>query len=98
MRYLAIMNTTNAIIMKFSSSPKNAPNLKNIGPICSMNSFQAPPGIKNPTIGIIRLSTNDFTRLVAAAPMMNAIAKAITLYSLKNSMNSFTVFFDFEIN
>ena len=67
MMYLAIMNTTNAIITKFSSSPKNAPTLNSIGPTGRMNSLQAPSGIRNPTIGIIMLSTNDFTKLVAAA-------------------------------
>ena len=70
------------MIMKFRNSPKNAPQPILNGPMVNIAVLQAPPGI-NGAIGIIMLSTNDFTKVVIAAPITKAIARPTTLYSFK---------------
>ena len=76
--FLAIIKTTNAIIMKFISSPRKAPQPSTIGPISIVAVLQAPPGIKGVMIGIIMLSTKDFIKAVDAIPIIKAIARGIT--------------------
>ena len=85
---LAIRNTTNAIIAKLIRSPMNCPTPQLKGPAVSMNVFSTPPGIAGEIVGMIMLSTSDLISVVAATPIMNAIASARTLYSFKNSLNS----------
>ena len=75
------MNTTNAMTIKFIVSHKNGPHRSTMGPIASVAVSHAPPGIKGVTIGMTMLSTKDFTKAVAARPMIRAIASGITLYS-----------------
>lgn len=75
------MKTTNAMTIKFIKSPRKAPHLNTTGPIASVAVSQAPPGIKGVMIGMTMLSTKDFTKAVAAIPMIKAIANGITLYS-----------------
>lgn len=74
--------------MKFISAPRNAPQPITIGPKDKVACCHAPPGINGVIIGIIILSTKDFTRTVAAEAIINAIANPITLYSSRNSLNS----------
>ena len=52
---------------------------------------QAPPEINGVISGIIILSTKDFTRVLTANPIITAIASPITLYSLRNSLNSLNI-------
>jgi len=91
MTFFAIMKITNAITIKLINSPKKEPHPMNIGPKVNVAVFHAPPGIKGVITGMIMLSTKDFTNAVAAIPIIKAIAKAITLYSRKNSINSFII-------
>ena len=51
-----MIKTTNAIIMKFISSPRKGPQLITMGPIARVAVFQAPPGIKTVIIGMMMLS------------------------------------------
>ncbi len=88
MTFLAIMNTTNAMITKFITAARNAPQLITIGPMENVAACQFPPGMNGVIIGMITLFTNDCIKDVAAIPIMNAIARAITLYSFRKSMNS----------
>jgi len=67
--------------MKFIKSPKKAPQRSMMGPIASVAVSQAPPGMKGVIIGITMLSTKDLTKVVAARPIIKAIASGITLYS-----------------
>lgn len=83
-----MMNTTKAITMKLIKLARNAPHEITIGPMANVASCQAPPGMNGVTIGIITLFTSDCTSAVAASPIINATASAITLYSRKNSLNS----------
>lgn len=76
------------MITKLMIAPTNAPHPMTIGPRLTVAVCHAPPGIKGVMIGIMTLSTSDLIRLVAATPMMNATASPITLYSLRNSLNS----------
>ena len=82
------MNTTVVIITKFMIAPRNDPQLITTDPIENVTVFHAPPGMNAVIIGIMMSFTNDCINAVAAIPMMNAIAKATTLYSLRKSMNS----------
>ena len=83
-------NTTSAIIKNVINSPKKAP-IPN-GP--NVNSCQfTPAGVKNSTIGIIKLSTNDCTNEPRYIPIMKATANPITLYLFKNCLNSSKIFF-----
>jgi len=84
----AIKNTTIAIMMKFTSSPMNAPTPQINGPKEKVAVFHAPPGIIGVIVGITILSTSDFMSEVAATPITNAIASPATLYSLMKSLNS----------
>lgn len=85
------MKTTKAIIIKFITSPANAPNFITIGPMLSVASCQAPPGIKGVIKGMIISSTNAFIKAVEATPIINATAKPIILYSLRNCLKSFII-------
>ena len=82
------MKTTKATIIKLINVPRKAPHPITIGPNEKVAVCQAPFGIKGVIIGIIILFTNDCIKLVAATPVMNAIANPTTLYSFKNSLNS----------
>src|SRR3989338_3222405 len=75
-------------MMKFITAARKAPQLIITGPMEKIAVCQAPPGTKGVIRGIIILSTNDFTSVVAAAPMINATARPVTLYSFRNSLNS----------
>lgn len=77
--------------MKLITSPINAPNFITIGPRLTVASFQAPPGINGVIRGMIISSTNALIKAVEATPITNAIAKPMTLYSLRNSRNSFII-------
>ena len=85
--FFAAMKTTKAIIIKYIRSERNAPQDISIEPIINFAVFYPPPGIKCVIIGIKMLSTSDFMSVVAAALIIKAIARPITLYSLKNSIN-----------
>lgn len=74
--------------MKLIIAPRKAPQPITIGPRIRLASCQAPPGINGVRIGIIILFTKDCMRVVAATPIMNAIASGIILYSFKNCLNS----------
>lgn len=74
------------------SAAKNAPHEITIEPRLSVAVCQAPLGMNGVRIGMMMKSTSDFTRPVAAKPIMKAIARGIILYSLRNSLNSFTSF------
>ncbi len=86
--------TTNAIITKFIKALKNDPHFMTTGPSASVAVSQDPPGINGDTTGITMSFTNDWTRVVNAAPIMNAIASAIALYSLRKSIKFFTKLID----
>ena len=92
MSFFAIRKITNAMIMKLINSPRNGPHPITIGPKANVASLHAPPGMNGVIIGIIILSTRDFTKAVAAIPIIKAMASAITLYSFKNPTNSFNMF------
>lgn len=79
--FFAIRKITNAIMMKFISSPRKAPQPNTIGPSSRVAVFHAPSGTKGVMSGIMILSTSDFIRAVDAIPMIIAIASGITLYS-----------------
>lgn len=82
------------MMTKLMTAPRNAPHPITIGPSLNVAVCHCPPGIKGVMIGIMTLSTSDLIRLVAATPMMNAIASPITLYSLRNVLNSLKSFFN----
>lgn len=63
---------TKAIIIKLIIAPNNAPQPITIGPIENVAVCHAPPGIKKVINGIIKLSTIDLTREVAAKPIISA--------------------------
>jgi len=79
--------------MKFTTSPANAPMFQITGPSATVAVFHAPPGINGVTVGITISFTNDLTRAEAATAIINAMANPITLYSLRNSLNSKNSFF-----
>ena len=79
--------------MKLIADPKNAPQLRTIGPIVHVAVCHWPPGMNGVIRGITILSTNDLTNAVAATPIMKATASPIILYSLRNSLNSENIFF-----
>ena len=74
--------------MKLIADPKNAPQLRTIGPIVHVAVCHWPPGMNGVIMGIIMLSTNDLTNVVAATPIIKATASPIILYSFRNSLNS----------
>lgn len=51
--FFATINTTNAIITKFITAPRNAPQLITIAPIVNVAVCHAPPGMNGVIIGII---------------------------------------------
>lgn len=86
------------MIKKFIKLPRKDPQPRTIGPKDNVAVCHSPPGINEVTIGMIILSTKDFTRAVAATPIMKAIARGITLYSLRKSLNSASVFLIHYLN
>jgi hypothetical protein len=64
-------------------SAKNGPIPRLTSPKARVAVFQSLDGTKIPINGMILLSTNDFTRAIAALPMIKATARVATLYSLK---------------
>jgi len=86
--YFAIKKTTKAIITKLMIAPSKAPQPITMGPIENVAACQAPPGINGVIIGMIRLFTTELIRATEANPIINATASPVTLYSLKNSLNS----------
>ena len=89
-------NTTRAMITKFMIDARRAPQLMTIEPIDNVAVCHCPPGMNGVIMGIIRLFTMDWINVVAEIPIMNAIARGITLYSFRNSLNSRSTFFIME--
>jgi hypothetical protein len=87
--YFEIIKTTKAITIKLIIAPRSDPHFITIGPSVNVAVCHAPPGIKGVMMGITKSSTIDLTSEVAAKPIIKATASPITLYSLRNSLNSF---------
>jgi hypothetical protein len=88
MTYFTIRNTTSAIMMKSIRTATKSPIANFTGPTWTTAVSQSPPGTTTAIIGMMISLTNAVTSLVAAPPMMNATARPMTWYFLRNSMNS----------